>query len=1545
MKKLLLITICSAIQLTSYSQTFSNDREKFVKELQKAIDESGKGEADFAKKTMQQFLLESSDCPADRFELMVTTANSLIANKRAFYPEVYNYFEAAYGFIKQNHTASNWTIWHAIIDKNVASKKSASLASFLSFSNGFFNDGTLAKLSDSKWLVEGGTLVIEQAETETIFKFTNTSLISRHNNSNGQKNGNAIGDAKVTQTTGEYRLSDKSWVGKGGKVDWEKVGLEKEKTFVELSNYSVKFNTLSFVADSVLLTTPYFPKPVRGTIIDNPQKNRSEEDMVFPNFISFEKELEISNIAENVDYKGPFILEGAKLIGKGTKTNPTSIIIKRNDKPFMKIRGEFIKITPEKIAASNVKFVMYLDKDSIFHNRANLIYTTSKKLVEIQSEEISKIDMPFTSTYHQLDMYVPKIDWKTDENDVFFTFDYGVSQQQRYARFESLRYFDPAVYDRLQGLWSVHPLVALSQHVAKTKETTFSEGKAASALGATVEQVKSVLIELAALGFIEYDIPGKLITVKPKLDNFVSGKSGSRDFDYINFEMDCRPKSLNGYDEQQIKSDPYLQEMKAHYEKQNYERSLYKYLAKMNINTKEIELTAVDVIKLSGPKNVAIFPDKSQVTLQNDRNFIFSGWTNAGKMETKVISGQYLYKENKIRLLKTDESFLNVKPMQEADGKRAIQLVTPIRFITGDLMVDDPANRSGNNPKMQHFPKVKLAEPAYVYYNEKSLFRGAYDSSRFYYTISPMELDSLHNFSEKAFRLKGALTSAGIFPSISEDLKIMPDYSFGFSTKAPEEGFEFYGLGSKYQNRIVLSANGLQGEGTINWISSTAISKKLTFLPDSTVGIANFTCNPVETGVQFPDVVGEGAFISFVPKEKVLKAYSTEKTDLKYFKGDANLQGVAFIRQDGMTASGEFYYTTAINSANLFTFNRWEIKSDSSTFSLLNKFAEKGEQKVAFHAENVKTLVSFKDRKGNFDLNKGISKINFPVNQYFCKLDRFSWSLDKSELFLEQSSLLNAGADKNLDVVEDNFISDHPDQGNLGFNSSKARYDLKERSIYCENVPYVIVADSKIFPDSQKVIVRRDALIEPFTNASIITSYVTKYHKIVKANVTVRSRNEFSGVGEYNYFDKDSTMTLFKLSSIGVEKTSTGLITAAVGNVTQEENFKLSNEFDYYGGVKIISNEPFLSFNGAARINHDCAKYEKNWMSFSAPIDPKNIQIPVSANMVNLTGEKISAGFVWRNALNPEEIEMYPTFLSKLQDPVDNIAMTASGFLQYKQTERGPEYQIAPKERLVNENEAGNFLAMNTETCSMMGKGELINGLGLELADVDVEAVGDVNFDQSNGATTMDLTIAYSFAIDKGVMQNVANKLNQLPGKRALDLSAGSLQRAILTWSDQKTLDKIKSDYLVNQSLKKLPEKMEKTIILTGVKLATFSREDADEKGLISVTSDMSIVNMFEKPVMQKVIGRVFFQQTYDDPKEDASGADMFALQFEFPGLEYFFKSQTNANKTKMQIKSTDAEMMSAINGIKPDKRKTKKFEYETSTQDIIVEKFRRLFQ
>jgi hypothetical protein len=59
LKSLLLLLITLSIS-TLFSQTFTNNREKFVKEFEKSLTDFGKGEfSDFAKKNLPQMLLET----------------------------------------------------------------------------------------------------------------------------------------------------------------------------------------------------------------------------------------------------------------------------------------------------------------------------------------------------------------------------------------------------------------------------------------------------------------------------------------------------------------------------------------------------------------------------------------------------------------------------------------------------------------------------------------------------------------------------------------------------------------------------------------------------------------------------------------------------------------------------------------------------------------------------------------------------------------------------------------------------------------------------------------------------------------------------------------------------------------------------------------------------------------------------------------------------------------------------------------------------------------------------------------------------------------------------------------------------------------------------------------------------------------------------------------------------------------------------------------------------------------------------------------------
>jgi hypothetical protein len=139
-----------------------------------------------------------------------------------------------------------------------------------------------------------------------------------------------------------------------------------------------------------------------------------------------------------------------------------------------------------------------------------------------------------------------------------------------------------------------------------------------------------------------------MITVNPKLENFVLGKAGKRDYDNIIFTSDLRPKELKGT---LRKSRSKLlirtfRRIQAQYKAQSEERRLMRQFGRMNLGTLEIQLGAVDFVKISEMQNTTVFPEGSQVVIKENRNFEFRGWLNAGKMEVNTLSANYNYAMN-----------------------------------------------------------------------------------------------------------------------------------------------------------------------------------------------------------------------------------------------------------------------------------------------------------------------------------------------------------------------------------------------------------------------------------------------------------------------------------------------------------------------------------------------------------------------------------------------------------------------------------------------------------------------------------------------------------------------------------------------------------------------------------------------------------------------------------------------------------------------------------------------------------------------------------
>lgn len=1523
--KLLITLLLFVFVGTSYGQTYSQNKEKFVKEFQKVLTEYGKGEfSDFAKKDLPMSLVEMNEFPDEYFTTMVLTCNLLETKRMDPYPEIYNYVYSVYSFVKGKQSKESFNAWQSTIDKLLASRNPKKFTDFAEMSAGFFSQRQLNAKSNYSWYYFGGTYRFEYDKEPSVI-FEGGDLVCRiENTSRSGKEEKYIDSLVIYKTKGVFDPILKKWDGNGGTITWEKNGLDKNKIFAEIKGYDLSLKATKMNADSAKFTSPYFPNPIYGTLKDEAFKINREEDKIYPMFLSNEKNLKINNIRPNLDYEGGFAMQGAKFVGAGSASNPSKLTLHRNNEPFIVTQAANIFLTDEKVYASSARVKIIMNTgDSIYHPGLNFNYFLGDKEVVLSRPSSGIGQSPFSDSYHKLDFYIPSIIWKEGDSKLIFTFEKGTSQEQRMARFESQNYFDARLYNKLQGMAALHPLVAIHNYSYKYDKITMTEGECATALGGTIDQAKPMMLQLANLGFISYDSETKIVVINQKLENFVKGRAGKQDFDNINFVTDLRPKKLEGYSSEQIKDDPYLQDLEKLFAEQSKERNRLNEFGSMSIGTLDMSLHAVDRVTISEKQNANVFPEGGEVLIKQNRDFEFSGWMNAGKLESEATLAYYNYEENKVNLIETKNTLLRIRPLQKEHGTSGIPMGSFLSKLEGEVFIDAPNNRSGNqeSDELSVYPKLKTNKPSFVYYNSQDIYRGAYDSTRFYYTVNPFELDSLDDFEERAFRLSGELTSAGIFPKIKEDLKIMPDYSFGFSTTAPSGGYNFYGDEAKYENKIVLSNNGLQGKGEINFVHSKSISPALTFLPDSTVGLADFVNKGIESGIQFPDVKSHKAYITYIPKQNILKAASTPDNDLEFFGSEAKLRGTAFVTPEGMKGDGTMSFVTATVRSHGFDYKRWDIDADTSSFNLKNSYKEEGEDPLAFETTNVNAHISFEERKGEFKSNDGESTVQFPVNQYICKMDMFTWFMDEESIEMEKAEEKELTIDTGLDLVGPNFFSVHPKQDSLQFRAPKAKFNMKEKTIYCSKVEFLDVADARIYPDSMKINIRKKAKMDRLENSKIVANYITKYHSFEKASVQITARRAYEGTGVYPYYDKDSIPTYVQMDKIGLD---TSFQTIASGKIGQDMNFKLSEEFDYYGDLAVKAANPYAYFTGATRINHSCDKFERNWLSFSAEINPTNIQIPVAQQMKNLDGEPISAGLVWRDANAIDSIRIYPTFLSKLEDEKDPIVMTSSGFLSYNFDAK--EFQIGTKEKLINRKTSGNFLALHTESCSMNGEGMV--DLGLDLGDVDVQSIGVVNYDQTTGKTSMNLTMKFDMALDKGMMKGVGKRIRETEGLQPMDLNSNTLEQALVNWSTEKDANKLKEDYTVKGEVKSLPKTLEQSsMTFTGIRLTSYDNpNDFQNRGLITSLESAVLVNMYDEIVMKYVPFRGFFQQR----SSLAAGGDWFKMLIDIPGgRDYYFDYKMSKKDGVMDIATGDNELASTISEMKDDKKKTKDFSFK----------------
>jgi hypothetical protein len=1374
--------------------TFNSDHATFLQEITVYLTEADKKQGrDFIEDVFAP-AWNGGFYDAPRSEAAVRMVNFMVAKRFPAMPDVMEFCGALAAFATSGRPASEFDAWIAGLDKMAATGRKKNFADLVTVSKSLFKDNTLFASASTVWR-SGSKAYTFRFDSVPSVVFSKVDLKCY-----------AKGDSSVIlATSGVYYPSSGLWQGKGGKLTWHRAGLDPQKTYAQWSGpYDLRLKSSDMEVDSALFHDPAFAQPLMGRVMDKVLANVEADKASFPRFESYDRRLRIPDIVPGIDYEGGFAMYGAKLQGYGTELEPAYLTFYRDKRPFIVTSGLYYSIDPERISSDDVRAVVHMAADSIYHPSVSLKFIkTSGQLSLIRKDEgLGK--GPFYNSYHQLDMYFEALYWRVGDPTIEMGSLFGSSETR--ASFESYNYYRDKRYSAMMGMDRVHPLVRLNDYVKQVGNTFQAQDFSVFARLQKDAMIPS-LIDLANKGYLLYDVAGEQITVLPRLKQHLLNSAGKLDYDALQLNSNAEGGKT----------------------------------ATLDLADMDLALRGVSRIVLSDSQDVKIYPKDKEVVVKKGRDLSFSGVVQAGKLTFYGQDYYFHYTPFTIDLPNVDSVSFQADSFDPDEQGRTflVRVKNVLESVSGSLELDDSGNKSGlKQENFPQYPKFNSTKESFVYYDKKTTQKGVYVRDKFYFRSDPFQIDSLDNFTNKGLNFPGTLVSGGIFPDIRETLGLQTDYALGFVRPTGEGGMPLYGNKARFTNDVILNSKGLQGNGQLDYLTTTLTSKDLIFCPDSTIGKADTLTNRKNTQANVPQVAAAGVRVRFEPgADKFYTSTQPRGKRMEMFDGQARLKGTTVLTPKGMTGMGVEDFGNATLASELFQFDAMKVRADTSDFRL----TEGDTASIAFRTDNVKADIDLAKREGDFVSNGSETKVEFTVNQYICYMDRFKWYMDQGDVELSADSRA-ASASEDIALTGPNFISVRPGQDSLSFLAPKARYDLKRHIITASEVPYIPVADAWITPDSNRVRIRRNAEMDPLKNAVITANFITKHHRIYDASAEVKAKRDYTATGTLDYVDQDGKAWPIRLQNIRVD---TSYQTTAHGTVVEKDAFQLSPYFDFYGDVSLQASNKFLQFSGSTRIAQTCQGLDKNWMPFTAEIDPVELYIPVGDTLSDALGDRIGNGVY---LTNEDPFELYGTFLSRTRTRTDRPVVTATGLLYYDKAKR--EYIIGGKEKIKQRTLPGTLVSMNTSSCGIAGDGVLL--VGVDLGRVGLTAVGTLDHLPATKETNAKAAlIADFFFLDKA-LERMAEGILAFPDQQQTDLAKTPYEKLLREVLGLERSDKVISELNLKGEVRKMPDDMEKAIVFSDLKLVW----DKTEQAWLS-QGPIGLASVLKKPLFRNVKGKV----------------------------------------------------------------------------------------
>jgi hypothetical protein len=1426
----IVVTVFVCVSVAAHGQKqvwFSGDSTKFVGELNGIFFNLPDNEKKIIAPYMEDFVQKwnQEKFNPEHKKIIYAMFNEMVKKKIRPYPDFFNYINALNIFVNSHQPDGYFIPWSDILKKLIIDKNSRKYAAFLDATSNLFAENLVYKSLTTRWKISQPVFRFK-FDTVPVIEFQKSDLVCYANDDS----------LNIYGTQGTYYPLTNLWKGRDGSVNWKRSGEDPTKIYASLSHYDIQMRFSKFTADSVSFThKKYFPGAITGRYMDKVLADVTEDKASYPRFYSYNKTIGIARLFNNVDYLGGFAMEGSRIIGSGGESTEASLFFKKDGKDFVIARSKTFIIREDRINAGSASITIYYENDSIFHPGLQLKYLDNNKEVSFTKDERITTVSPWFDSYHNIEIYCEALYWTVGGPIISFQMMKGPTKESK-AVFESSNYYSLHRYDRLKGIDEINPLNLISTFITKNKSKEFTLDELTDYMNKPAEQVEVQLLTLANRGFLVYNFETKVARVKDKLTDYVKAQAGKADYDVIYFNSFVKD-AANGV---------------------------------LSLDSFDLKLQGVRMIVLSDSQQVHVYPKNEEVIMKKDLDFVFTGKIEAGLFDFYARDCSFEYDKFKLNLPQVDSMLFYVRS-KTFDPKKGIyplvKVNTAITNLSGDLLIDDPGNKSGLK-MLPQYPIFTNRNNAFVNWNKGSIQKGVYKKEDFFYEVNPFTINSLDVLATDSLKFTGTLTTAGIFPEITEPLKVRPDNSLGLQKTTDTTGVPVYGGKGTFVASIDLSDRGLRGSGTLRYLNSTTVSPDYIFLPDSMKVLAkNFTMAEVTGPVEFPEVHGDSVRESWLPYKDSLSISSTGK-EMSMYNNQSTFSGRLALTPAMLSGDGTVRIKDAEMDSRGFKFKRRAFDALIANFRIKSyDLAD-----LTISTKNYQTHFDFDNRKGEFKSNVGISKVEFPINKYMCSMDRFDWLIDSEEILLsnEQSKKqlpdsLSLAQYIDLAYTGSEFISVHPLQDSLKFFAAKARYNLRTNVINAQDVKIIKVADAAIYPDSGKVMILKDALMQSLKRAVVIANTKSRFHQFYNAEVSIASRKNYTGFGDYDYVERNGAREQIHFSRMRVDSS---LRTVAEGTISDSAGFVLSPEFAFVGAFALRAEEKNLLFDGGFHPITDCFSEKPEWIRFTSSIDPGHVQIPIIFPLKNTDKEPVNLGLMFFNT----EDRIKPSFFRRKISFSDSTMITAEGLLEYNIP--AGEFRIAKTEKLKDLSVKGNYLALNTGNCMVRGDGRI--NLSLKSEPLKIENYGNLDYfiytDSIRLHSAMTLNVPFS---ERG-LQRFSTQLESvnMPGVKLMNTPYAMAMEAML---EKPEFERLKNEQALLGKYKKFPEPLERTIFFADVSM----KWDSVTKSYVSY-GDIGIASVGKNQINRYAKGIIEFSKK-------RTGGDEITIYLELSPNDWFF--------------------------------------------------------